>query len=518
MNPFLQSASAPDKPAVLIDERVLTYGDLDRGSRALAAHLRQAGVRHGDTIAILAPNCAEFFVAAWSAQRSGLYFTPIGRHLKPQEIAYQLTDSGAKVLFVHHSMADRALAALDYMQTAAEPSVCSMGGTVDVCASMETIIAEASDADSVADIEGSDLLYTSGTTGRPKGVKRPLTVQPLGSDIRRVTRLRDLFEMDDQTIFYTPAPIYHAAPLRFAMTIIRMGATLVLDDKFDPTRALKMLCTERITHSQWVPTMFVRMLDLPGAERALYHAPSHRKAIHSGAPCSIPVKRAMIEWWGPILHEYYSGTESAGFTHVTSEDWLRFPGTVGKPWGCKAHILSDDFVELGHGEIGNVYFEGASGLTYHNDEQKTRDAHSPQGWATLGDIGCINKEGFLFLSDRKSFVIVSGGVNIYPKEIEDVLDSHADVLETAVFGVPDPVFGETVQAVVQLHDPARAAERLAAELHALAREKLASYKAPKFIAFVADLPRLPSGKLEKHRLREEYRAGRDRGFPPKRPT
>jgi long-chain acyl-CoA synthetase len=515
MNPFLQSASAPDKAAVLIDDRVLTYGDLDRSSRALAAHLRQTGLQHGDTIAILAPNCAEFFVAAWSAQRSGLYFTPIGRHLKSQEIVYQLTDSGAKVLFVHHSMADRALAALEDMGTAAKPSVYSMGGTADACASMETIIAEASDTDSVADIEGSDLLYTSGTTGRPKGVKRPLTVQPLGSDTRRVTRLRDLFEMDDQTILYTPAPIYHAAPLRFAMTIIRMGATLVLDDKFDPTRALKTLSTKRITHSQWVPTMFMRMLDLPDAARAIYHAPGHRKAIHSGAPCSIPVKRAMIEWWGPILHEYYSGTESAGFTHVTSEDWLRFPGTVGKPWSCKAHILSDDFVELGPGEIGNVYFEGMSGLSYHNDEQKTRDAHSPQGWATLGDIGYINKEGFLFLSDRKNFVIVSGGVNIYPKEIEDVLDSHANVLEAAVFGVPDREFGETVQAVVQLRDPVRAGEGLAAELHALTREKLASYKTPKFIAFVADLPRLPSGKLEKHRLREEYRAGRDRGFPPK---
>jgi long-chain acyl-CoA synthetase len=513
MNPFLHTA--PDKPAVLVDECVLTFGDLDRSSRALAVHLRWIGMAPGDTIAILAPNCTDFFIAAWSAQRSGLYFTPIGRHLRPREIAYQLTDSCAKVLFVHHSLADSAVAALQEMRVEAAPRVYSIGGAADGLAAIEPIIAEVSAKESFEDIEGSDLLYTSGTTGRPKGVKRPLTLQALGSDARRVARLRDLFDMDDETLFYTPAPIYHAAPLRFAMTVTRMGASLVLEDKFDPAKALKTLSTKRITHSQWVPTMFVRMLDLREAGRALYHAPDHRKAIHSGAPCPIPVKRSMIDWWGPILHEYYSSTESAGFTHVTSADWLRFPGTVGRPWGCKAHILSDDFVELGSSKIGNIYFEGTSGLAYHNDEQKTRNAHSPQGWATLGDIGYLNEEGFLFLSDRKNFVIVSGGVNIYPKEIEDVLDGHADVWESAVFGLPDPEFGETVQAVVQLRDPARAGEGLAAELHALTRAKLAGYKAPKFIAFVADLPRLPSGKLEKHRLREDYRAGRDRGFSSK---
>jgi long-chain acyl-CoA synthetase len=335
---------------------------------------------------------------------------------------------------------------------------------------------------------------------------------PLGSDQRRVERLRDLFGMNADTVFYTPSPIYHAAPLRFAMTVIRLGATLVLDDKFDPASALATIATAEVTHSQWVPTMFVRMLQLPEAQRAAFHAPRHRKAIHSGAPCGAGVKRAMIEWWGPILHEYYSGTESVGFTHATSEEWLRFPGTVGQPWGCKIHILSEQGKELPTGEIGSVYFEGRGGLKYHNDDEKTREAHSPQGWATMGDLGYVNEAGHLFLSDRKNFVIISGGVNIYPKEIEDVLDDHPMVVESAVFGLPDDEFGESVQAVVQLKDTTNSGEAIAAELHRYVRERLAAFKAPKHIAFEPDLPRLPSGKLEKLRLREVYRAHEQRGF------
>jgi acyl-CoA synthetase (AMP-forming)/AMP-acid ligase II len=260
--------------------------------------------------------------------------------------------------------------------------------------------------------------------------------------------------------------------------------------------------------------MFVRLLQLPERERAAYRAPRHRKAIHSGAPCAASVKRAMIDWWGPILHEYYSGTESAGFTHATSEEWLRFPGTVGKPWGCRIHILSESGAELGPGEIGDVYFEGRAGLRYHNDEAKTRQAYSAQGWTTMGDIGFLNEEGYLFLCDRKNFVIVSGGVNIYPREIEDVLEEHPEVLEAAVFGLPDDEFGESVQAVVQLRDAARAGPELAQALHAHIRKRLARYKAPKRLAFEADLPRLPNGKLEKHRLRQDYRARDERGFAP----
>jgi fatty-acyl-CoA synthase len=289
-----------------------------------------------------------------------------------------------------------------------------------------------------------------------------------------------------------------------------------MDEKFEPRRSLATLAARHVTHSQWVPTMFVRLLALSDAERAAFRAPPHRKAIHSGAPCAVHVKRAMIDWWGPILHEYYSGTESAGFTHITSREWLRFPGTVGKPWGCKTHILSDAGAELGPGEIGTVYFEGRAGLAYHNDDEKTREAHSAQGWTTMGDIGFVNDEGYLFLCDRKNFVIVSGGVNIYPKEIEEALEGHRAVLEAAVFGLPDETFGEYVQAVVQVRDPADARVEIADALHAHVRMTLAPFKAPKRIAFELDLPRLPSGKLEKRRLRDAYRDRTDRGFAPTR--
>jgi long-chain acyl-CoA synthetase len=509
MNPFAQTRDNPDKPAIIVGDEAMSYRELDLSSRAAASSLRRRGLTRGDVIAILAPNATTFFVAAWAAQRSGLYYTPIGRHLKPAEIAYILADSGARALFVEDSLAGLAAAALEELPPGAAPACLSLGGSIEGIAAIDDLALDDADRE---DVEGGDLLYTSGTTGRPKGVKRPLDFGPLGSDTRRVERLRDLFAMGKDTVFYTPAPIYHAAPLRFAMTVLRMGATLVMDSKFDPAVALATIASRGVTHSQWVPTMFVRLLQLPDSARAAFRAPAHKKAIHSGAPCAASVKRAMIDWWGPILHEYYSGTESAGFTHATSEEWLRFPGTVGKPWGCKIHILSESGAELGPGKIGDVYFEGRGGLRYHNDEAKTRQAHSAQGWTTMGDIGFVNVEGYLFLCDRKNFVIVSGGVNIYPREIEDVLEEHPEVLEAAVFGLPDDEFGESVQAVVQLRDAAGAGPELAQALHAHVRERLARYKAPKRLAFEADLPRLPNGKLEKHRLRQDYRARAERGF------
>ena len=517
MNPFVETRATPDKLAIVVGEREMSYRDLDRTSRLTALALAKLGLARGETVAILAPNSPEFFIAAWAAQRSGLYFTPIGRHLRASEIAYILADSGARALFVDQSLAERANDALREL-AGAKPTLIGLCGEIVGAPSLAEFMARADEAAVLEDVEGGDLLYTSGTTGRPKGVKRPLSLAPFGSDTRRVKRLSELFGMDADTVFYTPAPIYHAAPLRFAMTAIRMGATLALDEKFEASTALMTLERRRVTHSQWAPTMFVRLLQLPESERAAFHASAHRKAIHSGAPCAVAVKRAMIDWWGPILHEYYSGTESAGFTHLTSEEWLKRPGSVGKPWGCKAHILADDGRELGPNAIGAVHFEGTSGLSYHNDEAKTREAHSPQGWATMGDIGYLDDEGYLFLCDRKNFVIISGGVNIYPREIEEVLESHPDVLEAAVFGLPDDEFGENVQAVVQLRAPEREGAPLAEELHRFVRSRLAGFKAPKRIAFERDLPRLPNGKMEKRRLRDEYRDRSERGFAQLNPS
>jgi long-chain acyl-CoA synthetase len=302
MNPFFETREAPDKTAIIVGERTMSYGVLDLASRALAEALCEVGLDRGDGIAILAPNVPEFFIAAWAAQRSGLYYTPIGSHLKPGEIGYILADSGAKALLVEKALAPQAIEAMRQLAPDAAPFLFSLGGYVAGARPIEELTPSATASE---DVEGGDLLYTSGTTGRPKGVKRPLGFGPLGSDSHRVTRLRDLFEMDRNTVFYTPAPIYHAAPLRFAMTVLRMGATLVMDEKFEPRRSLATLAARHVTHSQWVPTMFVRLLALSDAERAAFRAPAHRKAIHSGAPCAVHVKRAMIDWWGPILHEYY---------------------------------------------------------------------------------------------------------------------------------------------------------------------------------------------------------------------
>lgn len=504
------AATMPDRAAVIVGEETLSYAELDQRSRRLAVDLRRQGLVRGDTIAIHMRNCCAFFVAAWAAQRSGLYYVPVPTQLRDEELAFILGDSAARAFISDAALGAVAAGAL--AQLAQPPAVRWMhGAPADGFSPLALVLNEGPDTLD-DEVEGSDMLYTSGTTGRPKGVKRPLSYAALGSDARRIMRMRDLFGMSADTVFYTPAPIYHAAPLRFAMTVMRLGGTVVLSEKFDPELALSCLQRHAVTHSQWVPTMFSRLLRLDTATRAHYHFPAHRIAIHSGAPCPVEVKQAMIDWWGPVLHEYYSGTESIGFTHCDSIEWLANRGTVGRPWGCKVHIVGDDEIELPAGQTGAVYFEGQAPLVYHNDAEKTRKAHSTQGWATMGDIGYVNENGYLFLTDRKAFMIVSGGVNIYPREIELVLQSHPLVAEAAVFGVPDPDFGEAVQAVVQLLGPDSASQQTADALFGHVRTRLAGFKRPKRIDFCAELPRLSGGKLDKRALRDDYKARTQRGF------
>lgn len=349
------------------------------------------------------------------------------------------------------------------------------------------------------------MLYTSGTTGHPKGVKRPLSFAPLGSERRRVERQQELFGMDQHTVYLSPAPLYHAAPLRFAMNVLRLGGCIVVLPRFDAKSALKAIARFRVTHSQWVPTMFSRLLALDPALHRETDLSSHMCAIHAGAPCPEDIKRRMIDWWGPILHEYYSGTESIGFTHITSREWLERPGSVGRPWRCTIHILGDDGQECPPNTVGDVYFEGGAPLVYHNAPDKTAAASNRQGWATMGDIGYVDTDGYLFLTGRRSFTIVSGGVNIYPKEVEDALMAHPDVADAAVFGVPDPDLGETVQAVIELIHPVADEADKAVELAAFLRTRIAGYKCPRFIAFTDALPRMDTGKLRKADLVEAYR-------------
>jgi acyl-CoA synthetase (AMP-forming)/AMP-acid ligase II len=476
------AANAPAHPAVVIDGEVLTYGALAERAERLAGRLAALGCAPGDTVALILGNSAEFFVAAWAAQMSGLYYVPLSERLTPPERNYILADSGAKVVLTQDANLPRALVPAQWDSGATAP---------------------------FARTEGSDMLYTSGTTGRPKGVKRPLSGAPLGSDVRRVERAQALFGMDADTVFLSPAPLYHAAPLRWAMTVLRLGGTVVAMRKFDAAEALRLLGEHRVTHSQWVPTMFARMLAL--AERPA-GPPSHICAIHAGAPCPPDIKRRMIDWWGPILHEYYSGTEAVGFTHITSAEWLERPGSVGRAHGAVIHILGEDDTPLPPGATGRVFFESATPLAYHNAPEKTAAATSRQGYATMGDIGHVDAEGYLWLTDRASFTIISGGANIYPAEIEAALMSDPGIADCAVFGVPDDDLGEVVQAVVELHepaaDPAAAARAIAERLRGL----IAANKIPRQIAFIDRLPRMDSGKVQKRILAERYAEPSRRGY------
>jgi long-chain acyl-CoA synthetase len=308
-------------------------------------------------------------------------------------------------------------------------------------------------------------------------------------------------------VYLSPAPIYHAAPLGFSIATTALGGTVVMMRHFDPLEALAAIERHRITHSQWVPTMFSRMLKLPEEDRNRFDLSSHKVAIHAAAPCPRPVKEAMFEWWGPIIHEYYGGSELNGLTYVGPQDWLAHPGTVGRAVLGVLHICDDDGNELPPGHPGLVYFEQEKRpFHYHKDEQQTRSSQHPDhpNWTALGDVGYVDEEGFLYLTDRATFMIISGGVNIYPREIEDVLVMHPAVDDVAVIGVPNPDMGEEVKAIVQLVPGREGTPELADELIAFARERLTHYKCPKSVDFDPQLPRLPTGKLYKRVLRDRY--------------
>ncbi len=364
--------------------------------------------------------------------------------------------------------------------------------------------------------EGGDMLYSSGTTGRPKGVKVQLSLAPMGTANPLLMLLQMLYQADGSAMYLSPAPFYHAAPLRYCMSMMRLGATVVAMEHFDPEQALELIERHRITHAQWVPTMFVRMLKLPEEVRARYDVSSIKVAIHAAAPCPIPVKEQMIAWWGPVIYEYYAGTEGNGFCAINSEEWLQHKGSVGKNLLGGMHICDDEGNELPTGEAGVIYFEGGINVfEYHNDPEKTKSSRHPEhsNWSTLGDIGYVDAEGYLYLTDRKANMIISGGVNIYPQEAENVLTMHPKVGDVAVFGVPNEEFGEEVKAVVQpVHwsdvdtpEKAKAVER---ELIDFCKQQLAGLKCPRTIDFEQELPRHPTGKLYKRLLKDRYWEGR----------
>ncbi|MCP4958149.1 MAG: AMP-binding protein, partial [Actinomycetia bacterium] len=352
---------------------------------------------------------------------------------------------------------------------------------------------------------GFTMLYSSGTTGRPKGVKRPLPGHAIDElDPRTANFMTTLYQYAPDMVYLSPAPMYHAAPLGCSQAVHRVGGTLVIMEKFDATQCLADLERYQVTHSQFVPTMFVRMLKLDEAERAGHDLSTLKVAIHAAAPCPVVVKKRMIEWWGPILYEYYAGSEGNGATIITSEEWLERPGSVGRVRTGQIHICDDEGYDLPPGEEGGIYFSGAGTYEYYKAPDKTAEAMLPGGRTTLGDIGYLDDDGYLFLTDRKAHMIISGGVNIYPQEIEDAMVMHPKVADVAVFGVPDPDMGEQVKAVVQPVDGLDGSSELEAELIAFSRDHIAHYKCPKSVDFETELPRLPTGKLYKRILRDRY--------------
>ncbi len=352
--------------------------------------------------------------------------------------------------------------------------------------------------------QGLDMLYSSGTTGKPKGVKWPMTHAPAGQRTMLVNLLQPLFGYGPDCRYLSPAPLYHAAPLRHCMTVIKLGGTVWVMDSFDALQALALIESKRITHSQWVPTMFVRLLKLPAEVRGQYDLSSLRVAVHAAAPCPVDVKEKMLAWWGPLIHEYYAGTENNGFCSITSAEWLTHKGSVGRATQGQLHICDEVGKALTAGETGLVYFSNGPVFTYHNDPERTAQSRNTHGWTTLGDIGRLDDEGYLYLVDRRAFMIISGGVNIYPQEAENILIGHPKVLDVAVIGVPNEDFGEEVKAVVQPVNPRDIGPELAAELIDYCKQRLASFKCPRTVDFDLELPRHATGKLYKKLVRDRY--------------
>ena len=510
MHPRIHAQSRPDALALIMansGERV-TYGELEARANRGAHALRALGLATGDTICMVCDNRPDFFDIFWATQRSGIVLVPTSTRLKADEIAYIVNDSGSKALLIADTLGEVAqqlaakrgeMPALEHIFAIGD--LPALPGWRELCA--------AQPATPIADEAlGLRMAYSSGTTGRPKGIRNALPSS--GSDPVQaqggVLLYGKLYPFGPDTVYLSPAPLYHAAPMGFTTTTQCLGGTVVVMEKFEPEAFLANVDRFGATLTQVVPTMFVRLLELPEEVRAKYDLSSLKAVIHAAAPCPIPVKQAMIEWLGPIIEEYYAGTEGCGFVAVSSREWLERPGTVGSAIHGRIRICDDDGNELPAGDVGTIYFSDGPAFAYHNAPEKTASSRNPlhPDWATLGDVGRVDAEGYLFLADRKDFMIISGGVNIYPQEVENLLIGHPQVADVAVFGVPNATFGEEVKAVIQ---PARwenAGPQLAQELIEWCRERLADVKCPRSVEFMCELPRAETGKLYKKELRAKY--------------
>ncbi|MFT7651743.1 MAG: long-chain acyl-CoA synthetase [Limisphaerales bacterium] len=503
MTPHDIAVAEPNKIAYTIAEtgREVTYLQLENWANQGAHLFRKLGLERGDHIAILLENHERFFALCWAAQRSGLYYTAISWRLQPDEVEYIVTNSGARVFITSTGRAEVATPLRN--QAPKVEGWFVLDGELAGFERWEKAT-EGFPITPIADqSEGAPMLYSSGTTGYPKGIKRELPEQTYG-EVDTMPVLSLLYGATADSIYLSPAPLYHAAPLGFTMSCLRQGIQVVVMAHFEAEFALECIEKYQITHSQWVPTMFVRMLKLPDGVREKYDVSSVQCAIHAAAPCPVPIKEQMIEWWGEVLFEYYAGTEGNGFVQLNSEEWLAHKGSVGRPLNCQIHICDDAGEEVAAGESGTVFFGGGGAFEYYKDKEKTVESRHPNGWSTLGDVGYVDEDGYLYLTDRKNFMIISGGVNIYPQEAENILITHPEVMDVAVFGIPNEEFGEEVKAVVQLKDPTNESGLLELELMDFCRERLSHIKCPRTVDFTAELPRHPTGKLYKRLLRDKY--------------
>jgi len=517
MTSFLQQDGGDaDRVAVLMADtgESLTFAELEANSARLARLWHAAGLRQGDHVALMMGNHLRFMEIYWAAMRSGLFFTTVNAFLTQHEVDHIVRDSGARAVIVDAAVGEQA-AAIARMPDA-PPVLHAVGGAVEGFASYEEALAQHPAEPLAEEPMGARLLYSSGSTGLPKAIERSLP----GVDVRLGAQyhgdwLAQNYDMTWRSVAISPAPLYHAAPLSYAAGTHAVGATLVLMRKFDAEPLLAGIERYGATHALMVPTMFVRLLRLPDEVRAAADLRSLQYAVHGAAPCPVPVKRAMIEWWGPVISEYYAGTEDNGSTFISSTEWLAHPGSVGRAApGSVIHICDQHGEEVPAGTDGVIYFEqvGAGVLepfTYHGAPEKTDGSRHPAHprWTTLGDVGHLDEDGYLYLTDRVDYMIIAGGVNISPQEIEDSLMTHPAVLDVAVFGIPHPDLGQEVKAVVQLADGFTPDDATAAELLAFAGERLARHKVPRSLDFLPELPRSAAGKLYKRRLQTQYSEG-----------
>jgi long-chain acyl-CoA synthetase len=503
MHPYLHAQTQGDKPAYIMagSGEVVTYAQLDARSNQGAHLFRSLGLTQGDVIAILMENNARFFEVAWAAQRAGLYFVCVSTKLTAAEVEYILKDCGAKVFVTSAAMGPLID---EVARLVPDLTLFAVGGAQGAYADFEDARAPESTTPIADETAGSDMLYSSGTTGRPKGVKPALNGGPIDAPNALQMMAQGLFGFSGDSIYISPAPLYHAAPLRWCMTVHKLGGTVIVLEKFDPETALALIEQHKVNCGQFVPTHFVRMLKLPEAVRAKYDVSSMKSAVHAAAPCPVPVKEQMIAWWGPVIYEYYAGTEGNGFCWINSDNWLAHKGSVGQAVLGELRICDDAGDPVPPRTEGAVYFANGPAVNYHNAPDKTAESYNKHGWTTLGDVGWADEEGYLYLTDRKSFMIISGGVNIYPQEIENLLITHPKVADAAVVGAPCEEMGEQVVAVIQPMDHAEDQTALAAELMAFARANLSHVKSPRRIDFMAELPRHPTGKLYKRLIRDSY--------------